>query len=84
MRASNDESSNQTVSDALTGISTSSNGSVHCAGFSAHHDSDIATANKFTAHESDLSSFGHGVGCLDGGHHTTGFDHAKGNSRHGT
>jgi len=82
VRAGNDVGGHKAITDTLTGISTSSHGSVHGAGFSAHHDSDVATPDKFAADEADLSSFGHGIGRLNRRHQTAGLDHAQGDALH--
>ena len=78
--ASNDMGGHKAVADALTGISTGPNRSVHSACFTADHHGDITTANVFTADQRDFRCLRHGIRCLDGRNHAAGFDHAEGNA----
>ena len=84
MRTGNDVGRNQAITNTLTGIGTSSHSRVHSAGFSAHHDGDVAATHKFAADKADFSSLGHGIGRLNGGNHTAGLDHAEGNALNST
>ena len=78
--AGNDMGGHKAVADALTGISTGPNRSIHGASFTADHHGDITTANVFTANERDFRCLRHGVCGLDRRNHATRFDHAKRNA----
>ena len=78
--AGNDMGGHKAVADALTGISTGPNRSVHSACFTADHHGDITTANVFTADQRDFRCLRHGVCGLDRRDHAAGFDHAEGNA----
>ena len=84
MRTGNDVSRDQAITNTLTSVGTSSHSRVHSAGFSAHYHGDVAAPHKFAADKGDLSSLGHGIGRHNGGNHTAGLDHAKGNALNST
>ena len=82
MGAGNDVGCHKAITNTFTGISASAHCSIHRTGLSTHHDGHITTADEFAGHQGDFSCFGHGIGCLDGRHKATGFDHAEGDALH--
>ena len=78
--AGNDMGGHKAVADALTGISTGPNRSIHSACFTADHHGDVTTANVFTADQSHFRCLRHGIRGLDGWNHAAGFDHAERNA----
>ena len=72
--------SHQAVTHALAGIGTGAHGGVHGAGLATHQDGHVAATNELTADQAHFGSLGHGVGRLDRGNQTAGFNHAQGNT----
>ena len=77
MGAGNDVGSHQAIANALTGISTGANGSIHSTGLTPNHHGDVTTAYKLAADKGHLSGLGHGISCFDRRHHPSGLNHAQ-------
>jgi hypothetical protein len=81
MGASNDVGSDKAVSNAFTRISTSTHSCVNRSGLSANHHRDVSTSDILTADQLHLGSFRHCIGSLNGRHHASGLNHAKGDTK---
>ena len=79
VRTGDDMGSHQSITHPLAGIGSRSDGCVDSTCFTANHHSDVTTTHIFTTDQGHLGGFGHGIGRFNGGHHSTGLDHAEGN-----
>ena len=69
----------QAVTNALTGISTCTNCSVHGTGFTTDQYGYITATDKLAADQAHFGGLGHGIGCFDSGNQSAGFDHTQRN-----
>ena len=75
VRARNDVSSDDLAQTAGSGAS-GFNGSLHSADIAAHHDAHQTGTDFFGTDERNVCSLCHGIGSLDCGNQTAGFNHS--------
>ncbi len=82
MYASDDVGGYQAVTNTLTGISASANGSVDCAGLTTDQNGHVTTADELTTDQANLGSLGHGVSRFNCRHQAARFDHSQCDTRY--